>query len=157
MKCYTNGMSRYTFQCRQCGRELSASRRDAKRRSSSCRVYAFRNIPHHGTFGVADRSQLEVSRPIKSSMTSPNFIEASPSEILKMNMEEAREYCDPKDAAMGKMNGSVQALPVAEVAPILCEPTKPPDGSPPSVMNDYYAAKRRWNEQPRSSIGETNG
>jgi hypothetical protein len=48
-------------------------------------------------------------------------------------------------------------LPVAEVARILCEPTKPPDGSPPSVMNDYYAAKRRWNEQPRSSIGETNG
>ena len=90
-------------------------------------------------------------------MTSPNFIEASPSEILKMNMEEAREYCARKDAAMGKMNGSVQALPVAEVAPILCEPTKPPDGSPPSVMNDYYAAKRRWNEQPRSSIGAING
>jgi hypothetical protein len=72
-----------------------------------------------------------------------------------MNMEEAREYCARKDAVMGKMNGSVQALP--EVAPILYEPTKPPDGSPPSVMNDYYAAKRRWNEQPRSSIGETNG
>jgi len=51
---------------------------------------------------------------------------------LKINMEEAREYCARKDAAMGK-----KALPVAEVAPILCEPTKPPDGSPPSVMNDY--------------------
>jgi len=106
---------------------------------------------------VAERSQLEVSRPIKSSMASREFIEASPSEILKMNMEEAREYCARKDATMGKMNGSVPALPVAEVAPILREPTKPPDGSPPSVMNDYYAAKRRRKEQPRSSIGETNG
>src|SRR2546430_15093095 len=57
---------------------------------------------------------------------------------------------------MRPWNGSVPALPVAEVARILCEPTKPPDGSPPSVMTDYYAAKRRWNEQPRSSIGETN-
>jgi len=31
-----------------------------------------------------------------------------------MNMEEAREYCARKDAAMGKMNGSVHALPVAD-------------------------------------------
>ena len=99
------GMSRYTFQCRQCGREFSASRRDAKRYSSSCRVYAFRNIPHHGTFGVADRSQLEVSRPIKSSMTSPNFIEASPSEILKMNMEEAIH--DPDRSAAARSIGAI--------------------------------------------------
>ena len=40
-------------------------------------------------------------------MTSPNFIEASPSEILKMNMEEAREYCARKDAAMERISPGV--------------------------------------------------
>ena len=40
--------------------------------------------------------------------------------IMKMSMEEARDYCDRLDAAKGK-----------------------------HVLNDYYALKKRWNEQQR--------
>jgi hypothetical protein len=73
-----------------------------------------------------------------------------------MSMDELREYCDRLDAARGldKANGPVPALPIAEVEtlhqpldPILREPVKPPEGAPMQALNDYYAAKKRWNEQ----------
>ena len=72
--------------------------------------------------------------------------------IMKMSMEEAREYCDRLDAAKGKANGSAAAPAVAEVVetgPILREPQRPSEDSPLHVLNDYYALKKRWNEQQR--------
>ena len=67
-----------------------------------------------------------------------------------MSMEEARDYCARKDAALGKVNGSAAPRILAEAAqtpPILSEPRRPPEGSPMYVMNDYYAAKKRWIKQ----------
>ena len=72
--------------------------------------------------------------------------------IMKMSMEEARDYCDRLDAAKGKANGSAAAPDVAEVVetgPILREPQRPPEDSPLHVLNDHYALKKRWNEQQR--------
>jgi hypothetical protein len=72
--------------------------------------------------------------------------------IMKMSMEEARNYCDRLDAAKGKANGSAAAPAVAEVVetgPILREPQRPPDGASLQALNDYYARKKRWSEQQR--------
>lgn len=58
----------------------------------------------------------------------------------------------------GKVNGSQAAAPVTETGapfvtgeakPILREPVKPLEGAPLHMLNDYYAAKKRWNEQQR--------
>ena len=38
---------------------------------------------------------------------------------------------------------------VVETGPILREPQRPPEDSPLHVLNDYYALKKRWNEQQR--------
>jgi hypothetical protein len=56
------------------------------------------------------------------------------------------------DAAKGKANGSAAAPVVAEgveTGPILREPQRPPEDSPLHVLNDYYALRKRWNEQQR--------
>ena len=65
---------------------------------------------------------------------------------MKMSMEELHDYCDRLDAARGKVNG-------AEVAGTVeigwCEPVRPPDGASLQALNDYYARKKRWNEQQK--------
>jgi hypothetical protein len=36
-----------------------------------------------------------------------------------------------------------------EIGPVLCEPVRAPDGASLQALNDYYALKKRWNEQQR--------
>ena len=69
---------------------------------------------------VAEDSNPLVNSPLSELRrsgrnTPPDFVEASPMAIMKMSMEEARDYCDRLDAAKGKANGSAAAPAVAEV------------------------------------------
>jgi hypothetical protein len=157
-KCYTNGM-RYKLLCPQCGREFIAARSDAKRCSSSCRVYAFRSIPP--ALGVGERSKITAppdnaqrrwAHGPTHKQDRANFVELPPLELLRLSDAELRDYCARLDAARGLVNGSPSdvAVAAAEVAPILREPQRPPEGAPLQVLNDYYALKKRWNEQQKN-------
>jgi hypothetical protein len=85
---------------------------------------------------------------------------------LRLSDAELRDYCDRFDAVKkgeaGKVNGSQAAAPVTETGapfvtgeakPILREPVKPLEGAPLHMLNDYYAAKKRWMNSSGGSSG----
>lgn len=87
--CYINSMIQYNFQCPQCGRPFTAARRDAKRCSSNCRVFAFRGIE------PASAATNGATSAIGNAGT---FVEVTDVEFLRMDMAAARDYLARKDA-----------------------------------------------------------